>query len=338
VNVVRVAAAIAGAVLTAFLAAGCGAPSAAPQSGTVQACADYGVRAIEHHVTVTWMPAACRGLSKAQVNQAVGKAIYLVAGGRHKAAWRRQAYLAGARLAYLTGPPQRTASSRSRGSAIPGSPALAGRGSDVALGFAALGAWFLAAGSGSYMLGVWISYGGIRRLLTGGPRLQPVVTVGHVTLAAAGLMVWIVYLTTDEAALAWTAVGLLLPVAGLGMALVTLGSSGEHTGSGTASAGSGSAGSGSAGSGSAGSGSAGSGSAGSGSAGVVGAVTAGTVAASTVAVGTATVATATAAGPRAAPAAAARRGVPVLVVIGHGLLAAATVLLVLLAALGAAGS
>ncbi len=327
-NVVRVAAAIAGAVLTAFLAAGCGAPSAAPQSGTVQACADYGVRAIEHHVTVTWMPAACRGLSKAQVNQAVGKAIYLVAGGRHKAAWRRQAYLAGARLAYLTGPPQRTASSRSRGSAIPGSPALAGRGSDVALGFAALGAWFLAAGSGSYMLGVWISYGGIRRLLTGGPRLQPVVTVGHVTLAAAGLMVWIVYLTTDEAALAWTAVGLLLPVAGLGMALVTLGSSGEHTGSGTASAGSGSAGSGSAGSGSAGSG----------SAGVVGAVTAGTVAASTVAVGTATVATATAAGPRAAPAAAARRGVPVLVVIGHGLLAAATVLLVLLAALGAAGS
>ena len=317
-NVVRVAAAIAGAVLTAFLAAGCGAPSAAPQSGTVQACADYGVRAIEHHVTVTWMPAACRGLSKAQVNQAVGKAIYLVAGGRHKAAWRRQAYLAGARLAYLTGPPQRTASSRSRGSAIPGSPALAGRGSDVALGFAALGAWFLAAGSGSYMLGVWISYGGIRRLLTGGPRLQPVVTVGHVTLAAAGLMVWIVYLTTDEAALAWTAVGLLLPVAGLGMALVTLGSSGEHTGSGTASAGSGSAGSGSAG--------------------VVGAVTAGTVAASTVAVGTATVATATAAGPRAAPAAAARRGVPVLVVIGHGLLAAATVLLVLLAALGAAGS
>ena len=121
-------------------------------------------------------------------------------------------------------------------------------------------------------------------------------------------MVWIVYLTTDEAALAWTAVGLLLPVAGLGMALVTLGSSGEHVGAGV------------------------------GSAGVVGAVTAGTVAPSTVAVGTATVGTVTAAGPRAAPAAAARRGVPVLVVIGHGLLAAATVLLVLLAALGAAGS
>lgn len=307
-NVVRVAAAIAGAVLTAFLAAGCGAQGPAAQPGTVQACADYGVRAIEHHVTVTWMPAACRGLSKAQVNQAVGKAIYLVAGGRHKAVWRRQAYLAGARLAYLTSPPQRTASSRSRGSAIPGSPAPAGRGSDVALGFASLGAWLLAAGSGSSMLGVWISHGGIRRLLTGGPRLQPVVIVGHVTLAAAGLMVWIVYLTTDEAALAWTAVGLLLPVAGLGMALVTLGSSGEHVG------------------------------AGSGSAGVVGAVTTGTVAASTVAIGTAAVGTVTAAGPRAAPAAAARRGIPVLVVIGHGLLAAATVLLVLLAALGAAGS
>jgi hypothetical protein len=283
VNVVRVAAVIAGAVLTALLAAGCGAESAAPSGGTVQACADYGARAIEHHVTVTWMPAACRGLSKAQVNQAVGQAIYMVAGGRHKAAWRRQAYLAGAWLAYLTSPPPRTASSGPRGSAIPGSSAPAGRGSDVALGFAALGAWLLAAGSGSYMLVVWISQAGIGRLLTGSTRLQPGVIVGHFALAAAGLLVWIVYLATDEAALAWTAVGLLLPLAGLGMALVTLGSSGEP-------------------------------------------------------VGAAAVGTVPAAGPRVAPAARARRRVPVLVVIGHGLLAATTVLLILLAALGAAGS
>ena len=95
------------------------------------------------------------------------------------------------------------------------------------------------------------------------------VIVGHFTLAAAGLMMWIAYLATDEAGLAWTAVGLLLPVAGLGMALVTLGSSGD---------------------------------------------------------------------PRTVRGPAARRRVPILVVIGHGLLAAATVLLVLLAALGAAGS
>jgi hypothetical protein len=273
-NVTVVTAAAAGGALAALLAAGCGAQSAAPPQrtgpqGSVQACADYGVRAIEHHVTVTWIPAACRGLTKAQVNRAVGQAIYRVAGGRGKVAWRRQAYLAGARLAYLTSPPQRTASARSRGSAIPGSTAPAGQGSDIALGFAALGAWLLAAGSGAYMLGVWISQAGLRRLLTGRGRSQPVVILGHFTLAAVGLMVWIVYLATDQAALAWTAVGLLLPVAGLGMALVTL----------------------------------------------------------------------TTAGPRTIrPAPAARRRVPVLVVIGHGLLAAATVLLILLAALAAAGS
>lgn len=301
-NLTRVTAVAAGGMLAALIAAGCDSQSAAPQPGTVQACADYGARAIERHVTVTWIPAACRGLSRAQVNQAVGKAIYIVAGGRPKAAWRRQAYLAGARLAYLTSPPQRTASSQPRGPVIPGSGAPAGRGSDVALGFAALGAWLLAAGSGASMVGVWISQAGIRRLLTGGPRLQPVVIVGHFALATAGLMVWIVYLAIDRAALAWTAVGLLLPVAGLGMALVTLGSSGDHAGSGTGSTGTGS-----------------------------GATSAGGV--STAAIGTLT-----AVGPRTIEAPVARRRVPILVVIGHGLLAAATVLLVLLAALGAAGS
>lgn len=302
-NVTRVTAVVAGGMLAALLAAGCDAQSAAPQPGTVQACADYGVRAIERHVTVTWMPAACRGLSRAQVNQAVGQAIYIVAGGRPKAAWRRRAYLASAWLAYLTSPPQRTASSQPRGSVIPESGAPAGRGSDAALRFAALVAWLLAAGSGSSMVGVWISQAGIRRLLTGGPRLQPVVIVGHFALAAAGLVVWIVYLAIDRAALAWTAVGLLLPVAGLGMALVTLGSSGDQAGSGTGSS-----------------------------------TSNGSGATSVSVVTTAAVGTLTAVGPRTIQPRVAGRRVSALVVIGHGLLAAATLLLVLLAALGAAGS
>ena len=38
---------------------------------TVQGCAAYGLHAIEHHITVTWKPVPCRGLSKAEVNQAV---------------------------------------------------------------------------------------------------------------------------------------------------------------------------------------------------------------------------------------------------------------------------
>jgi hypothetical protein len=277
VNVTLAASAVAGGMLAALLAAGCAAQGAGPPGGTVPACTSYGVRAIEHDVTVTRMPAACEGLSKAQVNLAVGRAIFAVAGGRSKVAWRREAYLVGARLAYLASGPQDTAGPQPSGTAVPGSGAPARRGSDAALGFAALGAWLLTAGSGSYMLGAWISRSGIGRLLTGGPRLQPAVISGHFALAAAGLLVWIAYLATDEAALAWTAVGLLPLVAGLGMALLALGSSGERRGP------------------------------------------------------------VAAAGPRAAPGAPARRRGPILVVIGHGLLAAGTVLLVLLAALGAQG-
>lgn len=277
-NVTAVTAAIAGGMLTALLAAGCGAQGAGPPQGTVQACANYGVRAIEQHVTVTRKPAACQDLSKAQVNEAVGKAIYAVAGGRHKAAWRRQAALAGVRLAYLVSPAQDTAAPQPPGSAIPGSAGAARRSSDVILGLAALCGWLLAAGSGSYILGGWIRRSGIRGLRARDAGLPPVVIFGHFTLAVAGLLVWVIYLATSQAALAWAAVGLLLPVAALGMAMVTLGPSGDR-GPGTSSA----------------------------------------------------------AGQRAAQVAPAGRRTPVLVVVGHGLLAVSTVLLVVLAALGASG-
>jgi hypothetical protein len=233
VKVARVAAAIAGAMLTAFLAAGCAAQDAAPApggvpQGSVSSCTAFGVRAIDQHLTVTQKPAACQGLSQAQVNLAIGRAIYLVAGpGRHKVAWRHEALLAGARLAGLVSGPQNTAGPPPRGYAIAGSSGPARRSSDAGLSLAALGAWILAAGSGSYILGGWISHGGIRRLRAGGAGLSPVVIFGHFALAAAGLLVWIIFLATGWAALAWGAVGLLLPVAGLGMAMLTLGLSGE---------------------------------------------------------------------------------------------------------------
>jgi hypothetical protein len=289
VNVTVVGAAIAGGVLTALLAAGCGAQSASPHEGhgpdgSVQACTSYAVRAIDQHVTVTRKPPACQGLSKAQVNQAVGRAIYLAAGlGQHKAAWRHRAFLAGARLAYLISPSQGTPSPQPPGYAIPGSSVPARRGSGGvlgfgALGFAALAAWILAAGSGSYILGAWIAHGGIRRLRAGGGGLPPLVIFGHFGLAAAGLLVWIIYLATGTAAVAWIAVGLLLPVTGLGISMVTLGLSGER--------------------------------------------------ADAVA----------AAGSRATQAAPVIRRMSVLAVVGHGLLAVTTLLLVTLAALGASGT
>ena len=287
-NVARVAAAIAGAMLTALLAAGCGAQNAAPPpggvpQGSVSACTAFGVRAIDQHLTVTRKPAACQGLSKAQVNLAIGRAVYLVAGpGRHKVAWRHQALLAGARLAGLISGPQNTAGPQPRGYAIAGSSGPARRSSDVGLSLAALGAWILAAGSGSYILGAWISHGGIRRLRAGGAGLSPVVIFGHFALAAAGLLVWIIFLATDWAALAWAAVGLLLPVAGLGMAMVTLGLSGEPA--------------------------------------------------------RAVPAAPLPAGPLLAGRAPAARHTSLLVVLGHGLLAAGTMLLVLFAALAASGS
>jgi hypothetical protein len=277
VNVTLAGSAVAGGMLAAALAAGCAAQSTGPPHASVPACTSYGVRAIERDITVTRMPAACEGLSKAQVNLAVGKAILVIAGGRHKVAWRRQAYLVGARLAYLVSGPQDTAGPAAPGAGAAGSSASAGRGSDAALGFAALGGWLLAAGSGSAMLAVGVSRSGIRRLLTGGTRSQPVVISGHVALAAAGLAVWITYLATGKAALAWTAVALLPLVAGFGMALLALGSSGERRGP------------------------------------------------------------VAAAGPRAPQGTPARRRVPIVVVIGHGLLAAGTVLLAVLAALGARG-
>ena len=78
-----------------------GAATAAPR-GSVPACIAFGVRAIDEHRTVTQMPAACRGLSRSEVNFALGRAIYLVAGsGQRKVAWRRHAAVEGARLAKL---------------------------------------------------------------------------------------------------------------------------------------------------------------------------------------------------------------------------------------------
>jgi hypothetical protein len=49
------------------------------------------------------------------------------------------------------------------------------------------------------------------------------VLLGHFGLATTGLVVWVIYLVAAWTPLAWTAVALLLLVAGFGLALVTLG-------------------------------------------------------------------------------------------------------------------
>jgi hypothetical protein len=82
---------------------------------------------------------------------------------------------------------------------------------------AALVTWLITALGGFYLLGTWIARGALRP--GGSSRLPKPVIFGHFLLAAAGLVVWIVYLATTKEALAWTAFGLLVPVALLGLAM-----------------------------------------------------------------------------------------------------------------------
>ena len=148
-------------VLAALLLVGCSSAATTPPGPSAQSCYAFGVRALERHVTVTAVPAACAGLSPATVNLAVSRAVREVAGPRPKAAERRLAEREGARLAYLirTVPPARPA----RPAAPP-----AGPGSQVPLSVAALVAWLVTAAAGSYLLAGWLRHAGWRRLLLPG--------------------------------------------------------------------------------------------------------------------------------------------------------------------------
>ncbi len=197
-------------------------------------CADFAVQVIHQHRTVTREPAACRGLSQEQVEQAVSQAIRRAEGGHHKAALRALAVAAGARLAYLitAAPPAPPAarSGRTAAAAASSRPPAAGRAArqDLTVAVAALVSWLITAGSGGYLLAGWISHGGARRPRTRSTGLPPMVVFSHVGLATAGLLIWAAFVATRVTALAWVAAGLLLPVAGLGFATLALLISGDR--------------------------------------------------------------------------------------------------------------
>ena len=90
------------------------------------------------------------------------------------------------------------------------------------MGIATLVTWFLTASLGAYMLRTWIARGGPRVTRAAGDRLPPVVVYGHASLALTGLAVWISYVASGLAALAWCGAILLMPVIGLGAAMVTV--------------------------------------------------------------------------------------------------------------------
>lgn len=78
--------------------------------------------------------------------------------------------------------------------------------------WAALVAWVLTAFGGAPMLVQWLRHGGARqREGIRAPRL-----VAHAGLAILGLALWIAFLVSDESALAWAAIGLLVIVGAIG--------------------------------------------------------------------------------------------------------------------------
>lgn len=210
---------------TGVLATALGAGGASHPPRSVPACTATAVRAIEHRAPLASVTAACRGLTRAELNFALGRAIFDVAGaGHHKTAWRRRAVAAGARLARLIESGRHPAAGAGSPASTPAAPA-----SRWGLGLSALAAWLLTVGSGGFMLAGWIRGGGLRRR-PGRNRLGPVVTLGHFGVASTGLLVWIAYLATGWAVLGWLAVGLLVAAVGFGMATLTVWTSRARTG------------------------------------------------------------------------------------------------------------
>lgn len=83
---------------------------------------------------------------------------------------------------------------------------------------AALITLLVTAGGGFILLGRWVSRGGHRP--GSGTRLVPGLVFGHFALAAISLVLWIVFLATDNGSLAWVTFVLLLVVALLGFTML----------------------------------------------------------------------------------------------------------------------
>jgi len=88
--------------------------------------------------------------------------------------------------------------------------------------WAALIAWVVTAGGGFVLLAIWLSRGGMRQGREPGSRIRPPLILGHFLLAATGLVIWIIYIATDNDTLAWVALALLAVVALLGFTMFAI--------------------------------------------------------------------------------------------------------------------
>jgi manganese efflux pump family protein len=209
-------------LLAALLLCASGTPATARASAarppSPEKCYQFAVSALRRHVVVRHRPAACAGLTQAQVNEVVDRAIRTVVGPHPKAIERR---LATADSRYLgdlveTVPPPAAAS------VVTGQPAVSGQ---LGVRLAALASWLATAIPGAYMLSAWLTRAGRRRVIRK-PGVASAAPIGHAGLAISGLLIWITFTVTKTAALAWADVGLTWVIAGLGMATL-LGASPE---------------------------------------------------------------------------------------------------------------
>jgi manganese efflux pump family protein len=82
---------------------------------------------------------------------------------------------------------------------------------------AALITWVLTAGGGFVLLVLWLKNGGMAQREKG--RIRPAIILTHFGLAAAGLVLWIIYVANDSSTVAWLAFALLVVVALIGFTM-----------------------------------------------------------------------------------------------------------------------
>jgi hypothetical protein len=218
-------------VLGVLAALAASASQTAAPAGSVANCTAFAYQAIRSHTLLTRRPVACEGLSLAQVNEAAGAAMRMAEGTGTKAERRRQAGFAAPWVSGLFTWPAPAVPSQDTGVSGPaaaggsGAAALGGV-SEFAVRVAALLAWLAAAASGGYVLTRWLRAGGRLRgrdAASDSAGAPSAVIAGHVAFALSGLLLWAGFMLTGAAALAWTATGLLVPVAGAGMGMLVLG-------------------------------------------------------------------------------------------------------------------
>lgn len=88
----------------------------------------------------------------------------------------------------------------------------------IIVSIAALIAWLITVGLGSYMVRIWLTNGG--RSQSGATHFASARVFTHLGLAVAGLVVWVIYVAVGGTVLAWIAFVDLVLVASLGGLLV----------------------------------------------------------------------------------------------------------------------